>query len=238
MQFVAGWCEEISACGRGGAAGAAERLEVLVEHAGEVGGEADALCFGVGAEGALELDVGLLAGDVFGAGGGGEVGGGEADGALGGGLLLDDDVEGAVGCGGGVDDEDAGEGADGVEDLAGDGAGGVIAGDGNQDVDLADGGGSAGWADEPMLFGVGLGGGHEARELGLRELVEAVGFEVVGRDAEGLLDVGRPDCHGCFGGGSGLVRGGCGGGLRWCGRGCERDRYDQDTRDAANQILH
>ena len=80
--------------------GLAQGLEVLVEHSGEVRGEAGALGVGVGAEGSFELDVLDLAGDGLDAGSAGEVGGGEADGALGGGLLLDDDVEGAVGLGG------------------------------------------------------------------------------------------------------------------------------------------
>ena len=179
-----------------GGGGLAERLEIVVEHTGEVHGEAGALGVGVGAEGALELDVGFLAGDLFGAGGCGEVGGGEADGALGGGLLLDDDVERAVGLGGGVDDGDAAEGGDGLADLAGDGAGGVVASYGEEDVDLARGHGPAGGADEPVLFGIGPGGVHEVVELDLGELREAVGLEVVGGDAEGFLDVGRPRGHG------------------------------------------
>src|SRR5271170_7889726 len=60
----------------GGAAAAAQGLEILAEHAGEVDGEAGALGVGVGAEGALQLDVLLFAGDLLGAGSAGEVGGG------------------------------------------------------------------------------------------------------------------------------------------------------------------
>jgi hypothetical protein len=206
--------------------GLAQGLEVVVEHSGEVRGEAGALGVGVGAEGALELDVLDLAGDGLDAGSAGEVGGGEADGALGGGLLLDDDVEGAVGLGGLVDEVDAAEGADGLLDLAGDGAGGVVARYGEEDVDAAGGKGAAGGAGEQMLVGVVADGGLEGLELGLGELVEADGDEVGCRYVEGLLDVGRPE-GGCgLRCGFGLVRrGSCGWGGWWCRLGPGGLRY-------------
>ena len=195
--------------------GLAQGLEVMIEHSGEVHGEAGALGVGVGAEGSLELDVLDLAGDGLDAGSAGEVGGGEADGAFGGGLLLDDDVEGAVGLGGLVDEVDAVEGADGLLDLARDGAGGVVARDGEEDVNAAGGKGAAGGAGEEVPVGIVADGDFECLELGFGELVEADGDEVGCRHVEGLLDVGRPE-GGCgLRCGLGFVRrGGCG----WGGR--------------------